>query len=139
MHQHVPDVPGGANHLWWYPIRQCGLTALIFNQLVKVLRYDLQVTIHEGLMETQMDLLEVKAGFIDHFQTKMATLSPPKCMPFSTIFTPDGVVVKLCSMPFARQKCQLGQNPSCKMVLPNCCWTSTQLSQITRSPSTRNR
>ena len=48
------------------------------NQLVKILRCDLQVTIHEGLMETQMDLLEVIGGFIDQFQTEMATLSPPQ-------------------------------------------------------------
>ena len=47
------------------------------NQLLEVLCCDLQVTIHEGLMETQMDLLEVINGFVDHFQTEMATLSPP--------------------------------------------------------------
>ena len=29
-------------------------------------------------METQMDLLEVIGGFVNHFQTKMATLSPPQ-------------------------------------------------------------
>ena len=29
------------------------------NQLVEILRCDLQVTNHEGLMETEMDLLEL--------------------------------------------------------------------------------
>ena len=37
-------------------------------QLVEVLRCDLQVTIHEGLMETQMELLETIGSFVDHFQ-----------------------------------------------------------------------
>ena len=56
-------------------------------------------------METQMDLLEVMGSFVDHFQTEMATLSPPsKCMPFLTISAPDGVVVKLCSMPFSGER-----------------------------------
>ena len=48
------------------------------NQLVETLRCDLQVTIHEGLMETQRDLLEAIGGFIDQFQTELTTLSPPQ-------------------------------------------------------------
>ena len=48
------------------------------NQLVEVLHCDLQVTIHEGLMETQMELLETIGSFVDHFQSEMATLSPPQ-------------------------------------------------------------
>ena len=47
-------------------------------QLVEVLRCDLQVTINEGLMETQMELLETIGGFVDHFQSEMMTLSPPQ-------------------------------------------------------------
>ena len=47
-------------------------------QLVEVLRCDLQVTIQEGLMETQTELLKTTAGFMDHFQTEMITLSPPQ-------------------------------------------------------------
>ena len=47
-------------------------------QLVEVLCCDLQVTIHEGLMETQTELLETVSGFVDHFQSEMATLSPPQ-------------------------------------------------------------
>ena len=39
-------------------------------QLVEVLRCDLQVTIQEGLMETQTELLETIAGFIDNFRWK---------------------------------------------------------------------
>ena len=45
-------------------------------QLVEVLRCDLQVTIHEGLMETQTKLLETVGSFVDHFQSEMATLLP---------------------------------------------------------------
>ena len=45
-------------------------------QLIEVLRCDLQVTIQEGLMETQTELLETVASFIDHFQMEMVTLSP---------------------------------------------------------------
>ena len=48
------------------------------NQLVEILRCDLQATIHEGLLETQRDLLEAVGGFIDQFQTEMTTLSPPQ-------------------------------------------------------------
>ena len=47
-------------------------------QLVEVLRCDLQVTINEGLMETQMELLETISGFVDHFQPEMTMLSPPQ-------------------------------------------------------------
>ena len=47
-------------------------------QLVEVLQCDLQVTINEGLMETQMELLEAIGGFVDHFQSEMTTLSPPQ-------------------------------------------------------------
>ena len=47
-------------------------------QLVEVLRCDLQMTIQEGLMETQTELLETTAGFMDHFQMEMITLSPPE-------------------------------------------------------------
>ena len=47
-------------------------------QLVEVLWCDLQVTINEGLMETQMELLETIGSFVDHFQSEMTTLSPPQ-------------------------------------------------------------
>ena len=47
-------------------------------QLVEVLQCDLQVTINEGLMETQMELLETIGSFVDHFQSEMTTLSPPQ-------------------------------------------------------------
>ena len=46
-------------------------------QLV-VFQCDLQVTIHEGLMETQMELLETIGSFVDHFQSEMTNLSPPQ-------------------------------------------------------------
>ena len=45
-------------------------------QFVEVLQCDLQVTINEGLMETQMELLETVGSFVDHFQSEMTTLSP---------------------------------------------------------------
>ena len=47
-------------------------------QLVEVLWCDVQVTIHEGVMKTQTELLETVGGFVDHFQSEMATLSPPQ-------------------------------------------------------------
>ena len=47
-------------------------------QLVKVFWCDLQVTIHEGLMKTQTELLETIGSFVDHFQSEMTTLSPPQ-------------------------------------------------------------
>ena len=55
----------------------CNIT---FNlkQLVEVLRCDLQVTIQEGLMETQTELLKGVASFIDHFQMEMVTHSLPQ-------------------------------------------------------------
>ena len=55
----------------------CNITFDI-KQLVEVLRCDLQVTIQEGLMETQTELHETVVSFIDHFQTEMITLSPPQ-------------------------------------------------------------
>ena len=45
-------------------------------QLVEVLQCDLQVTINEGLMETQMELLETIGSFVDHFQSEMTILFP---------------------------------------------------------------
>ena len=47
-------------------------------QLVEVLWCDLQVTINERLMETQMELLETIGSIVDHFQSEMTTLSPPQ-------------------------------------------------------------
>ena len=47
-------------------------------QLVEVLSCDLQVTIQEDLMETQTELLETVARFVNHFQMEMVTLSPPQ-------------------------------------------------------------
>ena len=47
-------------------------------QLTEVLSCDLQVTIQEGLMEAQTELLETVASFINHFQMEMVTLPPPQ-------------------------------------------------------------
>ena len=47
-------------------------------QLVEVLQCDPQVTINEGLVETQMELLETISSFVDHFQSEMTTLSAPQ-------------------------------------------------------------
>ena len=46
-------------------------------QLIKVLCCDLQVTIHEGLVEVQDDILEAIANFIDNFHIVVTTLSAP--------------------------------------------------------------
>ena len=47
-------------------------------QLIKVLCCDLQVTIHQGLVEAQVDILKAFAGFIDHFHIEVTTLSTPQ-------------------------------------------------------------
>ena len=47
-------------------------------QLIKVLCCDLQVTIHEGLVEIQADILEAIANFVDNFHIKMTTFSAPQ-------------------------------------------------------------
>ena len=55
----------------------CNIT-FDMKQLIEVLSCDLQVTTQEGLMETQTELLETVASFVDHFQMEMVTLSPPQ-------------------------------------------------------------
>ena len=52
----------------------CNIT-FDMKQLIEVLRCDLQVTIQEGLMETQTELLKTVASFVDHFQMEMVTFS----------------------------------------------------------------
>ena len=47
-------------------------------QLIKVLCCYLQVTIHEGLLEVQADILEAIANFIDNFHIEVTTLSAPQ-------------------------------------------------------------
>ena len=44
-------------------------------KLIEVLLCDLQVTIHEGLVEVQADILEAIANFVDNFHIKVTTLS----------------------------------------------------------------
>ena len=71
---------GGEGQRWRRALMDFAYRNITFDmkQLVEVLRCDLQVTIQEGLMETQTELLETIAGFIDHFQMEMITLSPPQ-------------------------------------------------------------
>ena len=47
-------------------------------QLIKALHCNLQVTIHQRLVEAQADILKVIASFIDHFHIKVTTLSAPQ-------------------------------------------------------------
>ena len=47
-------------------------------QLIKVLYCNLQVTIHEGLVEVQADIPKSIASFVDNFHIKVTTLSAPK-------------------------------------------------------------
>ena len=47
-------------------------------QLIRVLCCDLQVAIHEGLIEVQDDLLEVIANFTDNFHITITMLSIPQ-------------------------------------------------------------
>ena len=71
---------GGEGQRWRKALMDFAYRNITFNmkQLVQVLRCDLQVTIQEGLMETQTELLKTIAGFIDYFQMEMITLSPPQ-------------------------------------------------------------
>ena len=48
------------------------------SKFIEVLHCDLQVTIHQGLVEAQADILEAIASFIDHFHIKVTTLSAPQ-------------------------------------------------------------
>ena len=47
-------------------------------QLIEVLRCDLQMTIHQRLVEVQADILEVIANFVDNFHIEVTTLSAPQ-------------------------------------------------------------
>ena len=47
-------------------------------QLIEVPHCDLQVTIHEGLVKVQADILEAIANFVDNFHIKVITLSAPQ-------------------------------------------------------------
>ena len=47
-------------------------------QLIEVLHCDLQVTIHEGLVKVQDDILKAIANFTDNFHITVATLSGPQ-------------------------------------------------------------
>ena len=47
-------------------------------QLIEVLRCDLQVIIHEGLVEVQADILKAIANFINNFHIVVTTLSAPQ-------------------------------------------------------------
>ena len=47
-------------------------------QLIEVLHCDLQVTIHQGLVEIQADILKVIANFVNNFHIKVTTLSAPQ-------------------------------------------------------------
>ena len=47
-------------------------------QLIEVLRCSFQVTIHEGLVEVQADILKAIANFIDNFHIEVTTLSAPQ-------------------------------------------------------------
>ena len=47
-------------------------------QLIGVLHCDLQVAIHEGLVEVQDDILEAIANFTDNFHITVTMLSAPQ-------------------------------------------------------------
>ena len=71
---------GGEGQRWWQALMYFTYQNVTFDmkQLVEVLQCDLQVTINDRLMETQMELLETIGSFVDHFQSEMTTLSPPQ-------------------------------------------------------------
>ena len=47
-------------------------------QFIEVLYCDLQVTIHQGLVEVQADILKAIANFVDNFHIGVTTLSAPQ-------------------------------------------------------------
>ena len=53
-------------------------TGFILKQLIGVFYCDLQVAIHEGLIEVQDDLLEAIANFTNNFHITVTMLSAPK-------------------------------------------------------------
>ena len=55
-----------------------GNIGFILKQLIAVLCCDLQVTIHEGLVEVQADIFKAIASFIDNFHIEVTTLSAPQ-------------------------------------------------------------
>ena len=71
---------GGEGQRWQRALMDFAYQNITFDmkQLVEVLQCDLQVTINEGLMETQMELLETISRFVHHFRSEMTTLSPPQ-------------------------------------------------------------
>ena len=73
---------GGEGQRWQRALMDFAYQTITFDmkQLVEVLQCDLQVTINEGLVETQMELLDTIGGFVDHFQSEMTILSPHRYM-----------------------------------------------------------
>ena len=71
---------GGEGQRWQQALMDFTYRNITFDmkQLVEVLRCELQVTMNEGLMETQMELLETISSFVGHFQSEMTTLSVPQ-------------------------------------------------------------
>ena len=47
-------------------------------QLIEVLCCDLQVTIHEGLVKVQADILKAIPNFVNNFHIEVTTLSAPQ-------------------------------------------------------------
>ena len=66
---------GGGKHCWTLLIITL---ALISKKLIEVLHCDLKVTIHEGLVEVQADILKALANFIKNFHIVVTTLSAPQ-------------------------------------------------------------
>ena len=79
-HQVELIAQGGEGQRWWQALMDFTYQNVTFDmkQLVEVLQCDLQAAINEGLMETQMELLETIGSFVDHFQSEMTALSPPQ-------------------------------------------------------------
>ena len=71
------DNPG---ERWRQALLDFSYCYICFNlkQLIKVLCCDLQVTIHQGLVEVQADILKAIANFINNFYIEVTTLSAPQ-------------------------------------------------------------
>ena len=71
------DNPG---EIWRQALLDFSYQNVCFNlkQLIGVLHCDLQVAIHEGLIEIQDDFLELIANFTDNFHITVTILSAPQ-------------------------------------------------------------
>ena len=95
----------------------CNICFDLKKKLIKVLCYDLQVTIHKGLVKVQADILKAIANFVDNFHIEVTTLSAPQVHALLVTCMLIVPVVILSWLPSSRVQHLPGQSLSCGMVL----------------------